>query len=83
MTTIGVCIFRAAASVVALFVFLGGIMESERKIGVVKKIDNLGRVVVPKEMRDLYGFDKFVEVVQKEDGVLIRNPKYILVEKEK
>ena len=63
--------------------FWGGIMDNERKIGVVKKIDNLGRVVVPKEMRALYGFDKFVEVVQNEDGVLIRNPKYVLVEKEK
>ena len=57
-------------------------MDNKIKIGVVKKIDNLGRVVVPKEMRALYGFDGYVEVVQNEDGVLIRNPEYVLVKKE-
>ena len=57
-------------------------MKREIKIGIVKKIDNLGRVTIPKEFRTLYGFDKNVEVVPNEDGVLIRNPKYILVEKE-
>jgi len=52
-----------------------------KQIGVIKEIDNLGRIVVPKEMRDLFGFDRRVEVVVTHEGVLIRNPKYILVEK--
>ena len=52
-----------------------------KKIGIIKEFDNLGRIVVPKEMRDLFGFEKRVEVVVTEEGVLIRNPKYILVEK--
>ena len=52
-----------------------------KRIGIVKEMDNLGRIVIPKEMRDMFRFGKSVEVVVTEDGVLIRNPKYILIEK--
>ena len=52
------------------------------KIGVVKEIDNLGRLVIPKEMRETFKLDKSVELVVTRDGVLIRNPKYQLVEKD-
>ena len=48
-------------------------------IGVIKEFDNLWRLVIPKEMRDLYKFEKEVEVVATPDGVLIRNPEYRLV----
>ena len=48
-------------------------------IGVTKEFDNLWRIVIPKEMRDLYKFEKVVEVVATPDGVLIRNPEYRLV----
>lgn len=52
-----------------------------KKIGVIKELDNLGRLVIPKEMRLLFGFDKEVEVIVTEEGVLVRNPEYILVKK--
>ena len=51
------------------------------KIGVVKEIDNLGRLVIPKEMRETFKLDKSVELVLTRDGILIRNPKYRLIEK--
>lgn len=50
------------------------------KIGVIKKIDKLGRVVIPKELRDRYGLDKGIEIVATGEGVLIRSPKYFLTE---
>ena len=52
-----------------------------KEVGIVKEFDNLGRIVIPKEMRDLFGLSKKVEVVVTQEGVLLRNPKYILVEK--
>ena len=51
------------------------------KIGVIKKIDELGRLVVPKEFRDRLGLGEYVEVVITEKGVLIRNSEYELVRK--
>ena len=33
------------------------------KIGVIKEIDNLGRLVIPKEMRETFKLDKSVELV--------------------
>lgn len=50
------------------------------KIGIIREFDNLGRLVIPKEMRTLFNFNKAVEIVVTEDGVLLRNPKYKLVE---
>ena len=54
----------------------------KNQIGVIKDIDNLGRLVIPKEMRDTFKLDKSVELVVTEEGVLVRNPKYKLVEKD-
>ena len=51
------------------------------KIGIVKEIDSLGRLVVPKEMREMFKLDKNVELVITKEGILLRNPKYKLVEK--
>ena len=53
------------------------------KIGVIKEIDKLGRIVIPKEMRDRLGFGDSVEVVVTEEGVLVRNPQYRLVRVDK
>ena len=53
-----------------------------KEVGIIKLVDNLGRIVIPKEMRELFGIDNFVEVVVTTEGVLLRSPKYILVEKE-
>ena len=52
-------------------------MES---IGVIRGMDSLGRVVIPRELRDLYKLEGQVEVVSTREGILIRNPKYKLVE---
>ena len=52
-------------------------MES---IGVIRGMDSLGRVVIPRELRDLYKLEGQVEVVATAEGILIRNPKYKLVE---
>jgi AbrB family looped-hinge helix DNA binding protein len=54
-----------------------------KQIGIIKEIDNLGRLVIPKEMRELFGLEKSVEVVITENGILVRNPKYVLTEIEK
>lgn len=54
----------------------------ENKVGVIKEIDSLGRIVIPKEFRDRLFLDKKVEVVLTE-GVLIRNSEYQLVKTEK
>ena len=52
-------------------------------IGELKEIDNLGRLVIPKEMRDSFKLNEVVELVVTKDGILIRNPKYEIIEKEK
>jgi len=54
----------------------------KEKIGVTKEFDKLGRIVIPKELRDRYGLRSSVEIVATKDGVLIRNSEYILVHKD-
>ena len=53
------------------------------KIGVKKDIDALGRICIPKEFRKLFGMERTVEVVITNDGILIKNPEYVLVRKDK
>ena len=50
-------------------------------VGVNKEIDALGRLVIPKEMRELFALDGVVELVVTEKGVLVRNPQFVLVKK--
>lgn len=52
------------------------------KIGIKKEIDRLGRICIPKEIRKLFNFENEVELQITNEGVLIRNPKYILVKRE-
>ena len=52
------------------------------KVGIIKEIDNLGRIVIPKEIIERLSFDKKVEIIVTKDGVLLRNPEYILVKVE-
>ena len=52
------------------------------KIGVKKEIDKLGRICIPKEMRTLFKLEKEVEILVTSEGILIKNPEYILVKKE-
>ena len=51
-------------------------------VGVNKEIDSLGRLVIPKEMRELFSLQKEVELVICEEGILIRNPKYQLTKRD-
>lgn len=53
------------------------------EVGVIKDIDALGRIVIPKDFRDRLKLDKSVEVVLTSQGVLIRNPEYELIESKK
>ncbi len=52
------------------------------RIGVVKEIDRLGRICIPKEMRKLYKIENEVQLIVTEEGILIKNTEYILVKKE-
>ena len=54
-----------------------------KSTGVVRRIDELGRIVIPKELRERYGFDGKVEIVATEEGVLIQSPNYVLTKVEK
>lgn len=49
------------------------------KIGVIKDFDKLGRLVIPKSMRERYGIMDKAEIVATKDGILIKNPEFILV----
>ncbi len=48
-------------------------------VGIIKEIDKLGRIVIPKESRDRFGLIERVEVIATELGIVLRNPEYRLV----
>ena len=52
------------------------------RVGMIIKVDNLGRIVIPKEYREFYHIEKngTVSLIDTVDGLLIRNPKYKVVE---
>ena len=50
-------------------------------VGVIKEIDRLGRIVIPKDFRDRIGLESKVEITLTNDGILIKNPEYVLVKK--
>ena len=50
-----------------------------KKVGIIKEIDKLGRIVIPKEFRDRFNLVDEVEIVLTEEGILIRNKEYVLV----
>lgn len=53
-----------------------------RKIGIIREVDKLGRIVIPKELRTFYKLENEAEIIATDEEVLLRNPKYILVEKD-
>ena len=53
-----------------------------KQIGIIREIDDLGRICIPKEMRKMLRLEKIVEIQMTTDGVLIKNPEYILVKKD-
>jgi AbrB family looped-hinge helix DNA binding protein len=54
----------------------------DKEIGIIKKVDKLGRIVIPKEMRERFNISTDVEISVTENGILIRNPEFVLVKKE-
>ena len=71
LATIGVCVFYASASVGAFFYFRSVYMKSA---GAIIKFDELGRVVIPKSIRDRLGYETktAVEVFADDNGVYLR-----------
>lgn len=54
------------------------------EIGIVKEIDRLGRLLIPKEFRERYGLNlnDSVEIVATVEGLLIKKQEYYLIKKE-
>ena len=50
----------------------------EHTVGIIKEIDSLGRIVIPKDYRDRLSLEKRVEVILTAEGILIKNPEYEL-----
>ena len=50
-----------------------------KSIGVRKEIDKLGRICIPKELRKLYNLENEIELLATQEGILIKNPLYVLV----
>ena len=51
------------------------------QIGIKKQIDKLGRISIPMEIRKLLKLEKEIEMQITKEGLLIKNPEYILVKK--
>ena len=49
---------------------------SKKLIGITREIDKLGRLVIPKEYRDMFRLYDQVEILATADGVLIRSLQY-------
>ena len=49
------------------------------KIGIIKEINNLGRLQIPKEIRRRLGLSEKVELVTTKEGLLIKSTEYELV----
>ena len=54
-----------------------------KKADIMKEIDAIGRIVIPKEFRERLGLKGLVEIVLTREGVVIRSPYFELVEKER
>lgn len=54
-------------------------------IGIIRHIDDLGRITLPSEIRKTYQLEKddVVEIVGTADGILLRTPEITVVRKEK
>ena len=52
------------------------------KTGVKKEMDKLGRICIPKEMCKLFNLENEVELYITKEGILLKNPEYILIKKE-
>lgn len=52
------------------------------RVGMIRKIDNLGRITIPKEYRDFYHMNEqeSIYLIDTPEGLLLTNPKYKVVE---
>jgi len=57
-------------------------MKNSDRIGVIKGFDKLGRIVIPKDLRERFFLDEKVEIIATADGVLLKNPEYMLIKKD-
>lgn len=48
-------------------------VKSMEIIGIIKEIDNLGRLVIPKSLRVRYGISGKVEIITTKEGILLRS----------
>ena len=48
-------------------------------VGIIKEVDCLDRILIPKELRERFGLTENVEMVATEFGLLLRSPEYKLV----
>ncbi len=51
------------------------------EIGILKECDKLGRIVIPKELRERYALKSEVEIIATKEGVLIKKPEYFLTKR--
>ena len=54
-----------------------------KMLGIKKKVDRLGRICIPKSMRELYGLGDVVELIVTNEGVLLRSANCLEKEMEK
>ena len=50
-----------------------------KNVGIIKEIDMLGRLQIPKDIRERLGLFREVELLVTEDGLLIKSREYKLV----
>ncbi len=53
--------------------------NASENVGIVREIDPVGRLLIPKEIRERMKFDDKVELVLTTEGLLIRNIEYKMV----
>lgn len=48
------------------------------QIGIIRKVDDLGRIVIPKEIRNFFhiGINDEVEITVTTEGILLKKPEY-------
>ena len=51
----------------------------DNNVGIEKEIDSLGRLVIPKKLRERLNLGSKIELVLTPEGLLVRNPEYKLV----
>ena len=50
-----------------------------KNVGIIKEIDKLGRLQIPKDIRESLGLSREVELLTTEEGLLIKSREYKLV----